>query len=230
MLAPRRHPTLAHLEPTLPPPPNLPSCPRDRVVRVLLVEDHPAVRVGLRMVLEQLGLQVCGEAEDVRGALEALRASPADLVIVDLSLGGEDGLDLLQQCSDTPLLVYSMFEDAAHVTQALRAGARGYVTKRDATEVLGEAVRRLLAGERYVSPRAEMRLAEAPECLQALEKLSLQEQRVLEMLGQGFTPQLIAAQLAVSPRTVETYCGRLQIKLGVSGMKELRIYAATRRA
>lgn len=198
--------------------------------RILLVEDHPTVRLGLRQLLAEQGLEVWREVEDVSGALALLREAAADLVILDLALGSEDGLDLLRQRPELPMLVYSMHEDAAHVNQAFRAGARGYVTKRDPVDVLGEGIRQCLAGQKFASPIASRSLAEAPECARALQDLSPQEQRVLELLGQGFTIQIIAAELGVSPRTVETYCGRLQVKLGVSGMKELRIYAAAHRS
>lgn len=197
-------------------------------VRVYLVEDHPAVRVGIRLLLSEAGMEVCGEASSIQQALEGIAAQPVDLVIVDLSLGGEDGLDLVRELT-VPALVYSMFEDAAHVTRAFSAGARGYLTKRDAAEVLPDAIRTCLAGQRYTSPAAAQGLADAPEVLEQAEKLSLQEQRVLDLLGQGFTTQAIAARLDLSPRTVESYFSRLQVKLGLSGMKALRLHAVANR-
>ncbi len=208
------------------------------VGRVLLVEDHPAVCMGLRLLLEQNGLRVCGEARNGEQALQALSESRAvlvmpDLVIIDLSLGEEDGLVLLRhlarQDPELPLLVYSMHEDAARVNRAFKAGARGYVTKRETGEVLVRAVRECLAGRTFKSPRAAQSLAEVPGEGAAPEPLSLQEQKAYDLLGDGRSVGEIAEQLAVSRRTVETYFGRIQVKLGLVGMRELRRHAITGR-
>ena len=189
-------------------------------IRVLMVEDHPVVRQGLRLLLELEGIQVCAEVDSIKAAiLSAERCSP-DLVMVDLNLGDEDGLELLRQLTaeqpSLPLLVYSMFEDPAHVDRALRAGARAYVTKREGAHVLPLAIRECAAGRRYLSPRIAQQRAESNEFL------SLQEQQVFELLGRGKTISAIAARLDLSPRTVESYFARIQAKLGLSSMKELR--------
>jgi DNA-binding NarL/FixJ family response regulator len=185
-----------------------------------MVEDHPVVRQGLRLLLEQEGIQVCGEADSIEGAIECVGRCQPDLVMVDLHLGEEDGLDLVQRLtagkSGLPVLVYSMFEDSAHVDRALHAGASAYVTKREAADVLAWAILECAAGRRYLSPRIEQKRAESNEVL------SLQEQQVFELLGEGHNTSAIAAHLDLSPRTVESYYGRIQAKLGLSGMKELR--------
>ncbi len=196
-------------------------------IRLLMVEDHLAVRQGLRLLLEQEGIQVCAEADSIETALQSfVRVSP-DLVMVDLSLGDEDGLDLLRLLSrenpDLPLLVYSMFEDLTHVDRALRAGAGAYVTKREASRVLAHAIRECIAGRRFLSPRIAQKWAGAGPAL------SLQEQQVFELMGQGLTASAIAARLDLSPRTVESYYSRMQAKLGLSGMKELRQRAIAER-
>ena len=126
-------------------------------IRVYLVEDHPAVRQGLRLMLELDGMHVCGEAEDARTALTEIQVAAPDLVMVDLSLGEDSGLDLIralaQRWPELPTLAYSMFEDTLHVKRAFGAGARAYVTKREAPEILVQAIQECLAGRTFASPR-----------------------------------------------------------------------------
>jgi len=197
-----------------------------RTIRVLIVEDHPVVRLGLRHVMEREGLEVCAEAGSIEAALRGPALASADLVTIDLSLGGEDGLDLVRRLTrdrpQLPVLVYSMFEDAAHIDRALRAGAKGYLTKGETFEVLAGAIRACLAGIRYLSPIAERSWIASAEARKGLEVLSAQEQQVYALLGQGLSTADIAEEIEVSPRTVESYFARIQIKLGLAGMKELR--------
>jgi DNA-binding NarL/FixJ family response regulator len=197
-----------------------------RTVRVLIVEDHPVVRLGLRHVMEHEGLEVCAEVGSIDAALRSAALATADLVTVDLSLGGEDGLDLVRRLARElprlPVLVYSMFEDAAHIDRALRAGAKGYLTKGETFEVLAGAIRACLAGSRYLSPIAERSWIDSAEARKGLEVLSAQEQQVYALLGQGLSTAGIAEEMAVSPRTVESYFARIQVKLGLAGMKDLR--------
>jgi DNA-binding NarL/FixJ family response regulator len=128
------------------------------MVRVYILEDHAAVREGFRLLLEQAGMEVCGEAEDLAAARQGIGPVAPDIVLVDLFLGQEDGMDLVCELAGSdpglPLLVVSMFEDARHVRCALEAGARGYVTKRETMHLLPHAIRECLAGRVYVSPRA----------------------------------------------------------------------------
>ncbi len=128
------------------------------MVRVFMLEDHAGVRQGFHLLLEQEGIEICGEAENLAAARQGIRLGAPDLVMVDLSLGKEDGMDLLHEFSQSepglPLLVVSMHEDAMHVNRALQAGAKGYVTKRETANLLGHAIRECLAGRKYVSPRA----------------------------------------------------------------------------
>jgi DNA-binding NarL/FixJ family response regulator len=197
--------------------------------RVFIVDDHPAVSMGLRLLLEQEGISVCGEARDTAGALAQIEASPADLVMVDLSLGDEDGVILVERLAEraptVPLLVYSMHETASEISRAFAAGARGYVTKREAPGLIARAVRECLAGRTFVSPRAARSLDERPGVSESAEPLSLQEQRVYDLLGQAASVQEIAEKLEVSRRTVETYFGRIQVKLRLADMRELRRHA-----
>ena len=116
-----------------------------KAIRVMIVEDHPVVRLGLHHMLEKEGLEVCAELDSGEAALRDPSLAMVDLVTIDLSLGGENGLDLVRRLTRDrprlPLLVYSMFEDAAHIDHALRAGAKGYLTKGEAFEVLAGAIR-----------------------------------------------------------------------------------------
>lgn len=199
--------------------------------RVLIVDDHPAVRFGLRLLLEREGLIVAGEADCLEAARQLATSSRPDLVIVDLSLGDEDGLDLLAELGrDQPglaLLVYSMHEDAEHIQRALGAGARGYFAKRESAAQLGEGLRSILAGAVYLSPRIAQALAEARTS--ASRQLSLKEQEIFDLLGEGLSGPAIAARLDLSPRTVESYFARMLAKLGLGGTRELRQQAIARR-
>ena len=199
-------------------------------VRLFMVDDHPAVREGLRLLLEQQGVVVCGEAGDVAGALAAIPAAAPDLVMVDLSLGRDSGLTLLRWLAArfplVPLLVYSMHEDPFHVQQALAAGATGYVTKREITALLALAIDELLAGRRYVSPRAGEALGSLPAGERTESPLSPRELLVYGLVAEGFSPQAIAERLGVSRRTVDSYLARIMEKLGLPGMEALRRHAA----
>ena len=197
-----------------------------RTHRVLIVEDHPIVCLGLRHLLERQGFEVCGEAASLAAASRSPALGQADLVTMDLSLGGEDGLDLVRQLNrerpGLPVLIYSMFEDSAHIDRALRAGARGYITKSETFERLAQAIHACLAGARYLSPIAERNWTDSAEARRDMEELSVQEHQAYRLLSRGLATAEIAGIMHVSPRTVESYFGRVQSKLGVKGMKELR--------
>lgn len=202
-------------------------------IRLFMVDDHPAVRQGLRLLLAQEGMAVCGEAGDSATALASLPASSPDLVMVDLSLGKESGLALLRGLATAvpgvPLLIYSMHEDAFHVRQAFAAGAHGYVTKRELTEVLTEAISELLAGRSFRSPRVLEALEASPAGGQDPEPLSPRELQVYKFLGEGYAAPAIAEELGVSRRTVDSYFARILEKLNARGMEELRRRAAADR-
>jgi DNA-binding NarL/FixJ family response regulator len=189
-------------------------------VPVFLVDDHPMVRQGLALVLEQGGFAICGEGDSPAAALSHPGFAAAKIVIIDLSLGGENGADLIPALwrRGVHIVVYSMHEDAAVVRRVLAAGAAGYVTKREAAHSLVEAIKTVLDGRTYISPRAAEALARAT----AEPGLSDQQRQLYALLGQGFDTEEIAARLQVSPRTVETYCTRMMEKMSVTGMKELR--------
>lgn len=200
------------------------------LARVLLVDDHPAVRQGVALLLAAGRHMVCGEAQSREEALARLDADDIDLVLLDLSLDDASGLDLLPDLEerDIPALVYSMHEDPETIERAFRLGARGYVTKREDPMTLLAAVGDVLAGRRHVSPRAARILADKALVSDAGGDgglLSDRERQILALMGQGDSSAEIASALSISARTVETYCARMVEKLGLPGMKALRKYA-----
>ncbi|MBI4776392.1 MAG: response regulator transcription factor [Deltaproteobacteria bacterium] len=199
-------------------------------LRVLIVDDHPAVRQGLGLLLGTEGITVCAEAGGCAEALARVDEHQPDVVLVDLSLGDEDGFALLEDLRERalPSLVYSMHEDGRRIVSAFSAGALGYVTKREVHGVLALAIREVAAGRRFVSPRAAVALAQQAISGQTDEvygELSRQEKKVYRLLGQGETTKQIAAAMDISTRTVESYCARILVKLGLEGMSELRRHA-----
>jgi len=198
--------------------------------RIFIIDDHPVVRQGLRLLFTQAGHIVCGDAECRQAALARIGDAGADIAVLDLSLGDESGLDLIDaiRAAGVAVLVYSMHEDAVTIQRALTAGAGGYVSKRDNEDILLDAIVDLQAGRRHISTRAAQSLARhapPPAEPDTRHALSERESTILARLGQGDSNADIAAALAISVRTVETYCARLADKLDLDGMKALRRYA-----
>ncbi len=199
-------------------------------IRILVVDDHPAVREGLAILVSSQGMEVCAEAGTRIEALARVKESRPDLAIVDLSLDREDGLLLIAnlRAGGVPVLVYSMHNDLHHVEGAFAAGALGYVTKSEFRGVLAEAIHKVCAGRRFVSPRAAVVLAERVVGSQAggtAAALSAKEQEVYDLLGKGEGTFEIAAAMGISTHTVESYYARIQLKLGLEGMYKLRRHA-----
>lgn len=202
---------------------------------ILLIEDHPTVRMGLSMLLSRDKHWICGEAgnrKELMTALTLLEPDRPELALLDLSLGGEDGLDMIDilRTRSIPVLIYSMHEDEGTVKRALARGAQGYICKREPSSSLLTAVRDVLAGNRHISPLAAQNLSslpdEAPQAPAASANgLSEREQQILDLLGQGDRVQEIADKLNISARTVETHCTRAIEKLNLNGMKALRRHA-----
>lgn len=199
-------------------------------IHVLLVDDHPAVRQGLALLLAPEDIVVSCEAGGRADALVCLEQRCADLAILDLSLDGEDGLALIADLRRraVPVLVYSMHDDPGHVRDAIAAGALGYVTKRDFHSVLVQAIREVAAGRRFVSPNATGALLEGmagSSNEDPVQSLSAHERKVYELLGGGDDIYDIAAALGITPHTVESYYSRILVKLNLSGMHGLRRHA-----
>jgi DNA-binding NarL/FixJ family response regulator len=198
--------------------------------RIFLIDDHPAVRKGLRLLLSQEAHIICGEAESSEETRERIGTSGAHIALLDLSLGDESGLDLITEIrmQGISVLIYSMHEDADSIEKACAAGADGYVSKREKEDQLLLAVADLLSGNSHFSPRIAQALTSrvfiAPQ-KNPVSQLSTREQQLLTMLGQGETNIDMAAVFGISVRTIETYFARVIVKLGLGGMKELRRFA-----
>jgi DNA-binding NarL/FixJ family response regulator len=204
-----------------------------RKIRVLLVEDHPIVRHGLRaMIDDEADLAVCGEASSVAEALPLLRQLKPDVAVIDIALGaGENGLDLIRRAHedfpDMPLLALSMHDEAVYGERALRAGAKGYIMKKEAMDKLLTAIRRVLAGELYVSEPMAARLVNkllnpaARDAHPSVESLSEREFQVFRLIAAGIGPSEIAQRLSVSVKTIETHREHIKEKLGLKSGPEL---------
>lgn len=210
----------------------------DRVKRkVFVVDDHPIVREGLaQLINRQPDLEVCGAAEEMNAALQTIGEARPDILIVDISLNGPDGLDLLKNVRATdpalPVLILSMHDESIYAERALRAGANGYIMKQEGTDRVLTALRRILNREIYVSdPVANKMLrqfvAGAPPAAggSPLDGLSDRELEVLRRIGEGRGTRQIAEELHLSVKTVETYQGHLKDKLGLKNSRELMQYA-----
>lgn len=198
--------------------------------RIFLIDDHPAVRQGLNLLLSQDSHIVCGEAGSSGETFAQIGSTGADMALLDLSLGGESGLEVIPGLRELGIavLIYSMHEDADTISKAFAAGADGYVTKRETADVLLAAVSDVLAGRRHISGVVAQSLANkallSPEARRKTT-LSEREVEIVAMLGQGESNAEIAAAINISVRTVETYFSRIIDKLELDGMKALRRYA-----
>lgn len=204
--------------------------------RVLIVDDHPVVRRGLAMLINmESDIEVCGEAEDVIGGLNAIAQTRPDIVLADISLKDSDGIQLIRQIRShhprVAVLAISMHDESVYAERALRAGARGYITKQAAEEKIIQAIRRILQGEVYLSDSAMERLArrfvgekESHPPLPA-DTLSDREFEVFRLLGCGLAVSQIADKLHRSVKTVETHQARIKTKLGLAGARDLAEYA-----
>jgi DNA-binding NarL/FixJ family response regulator len=200
--------------------------PRQRE-RIVLVDDHAIVREGLRQIINASeDLVVCGEADDAQRALAALAELHPDFVIVDITLRGVDGLELIRQVQQRwprlPILVLSMHSEELYAERALRAGARGYIMKQEATRDILVAIRRVLGGELYVSPTMQARLLRRVVGRRAdltektpIESLSDRELEVFRLIGSGLSTREIAEQLRLSVKTVESYREHIKKKLRI---------------
>ncbi|HOD49850.1 MAG TPA: response regulator transcription factor [Candidatus Hydrogenedentes bacterium] len=206
---------------------------------VVIVDDHPIVRQGLKMLINQADdLEVRGEAEDMSGALAAIGEVHPDIVIIDISLKGANGIELLkamrQRYPGIPALVLSMHEEWLYAQRALRAGARGYVMKQEAIEHVVMAIHRVLRGEVYISEKIANRLLSCmvtggkSESGFSVDQLTNRELQTLQMIGQGLSTREIAAQLNLSVKTIESYRENLKRKLNLNNSNELVRYAIYR--
>ncbi|MFT4102135.1 MAG: response regulator transcription factor [Burkholderiaceae bacterium] len=208
-------------------------------LRLMLIDDHPLVRDGLKLHLDNVPhLRVTGEAADADGALAQLERLDAQadgaalphLILMDLSLRGVNGLTLTAQvCERWPqiaVIVLSMHDNPAYVTQAIRAGARGYLLKDEPARQILAAIDTVLGGSVYFSPAIAARLTQAN--LPGLV-LTARERDILRRIGEGLANKQIAQMLGLSVRTVETHRLNIKRKLGIAGQAELIRYALEHR-
>lgn len=199
-------------------------------ISVVLADDHVVVRRGLRLLLErEPGITVAGEAGSAADALEAVAATGADVLVLDLNMPGEPPLAAIPQVERAAVVVLTMEQDPAFARRALAGGARGYVLKRAVDEELVDAIRAVAAGATHVSGEVRAALAKPREREGPPGGLSEREAEVLRLIALGHTNPEIGDQLSISVRTVETHRARIQQKLGVSSRPELVRYALDER-
>ena len=203
-----------------------------RKSRIFVVDDHPIVRQGLALLINrESDLTVCGQAEDAPNAMRAIAADKPDVLIVDISLNGPDGLDLLKDVRmrypDLPVLILSMHDESIYAERALRAGAQGYIMKQEATEKVLIAVRRILQKEIYISERIANRMLQryigsrSPGHPSSVADLTDRELEVFRLIGEGHSTRKIAEELHISVKTVESYQAHIKEKLSLRSAREL---------
>jgi two-component system invasion response regulator UvrY len=203
------------------------------MLKVLIADDHAVVRQGLRRILNDIPeLGVVAEADDGQSALNLVRSEPWDVLVLDLSMPGRGGLDILKDVRrerpETRVLVLSMHPEDQFAVRMLKAGAAGYLTKETAPSELVAAVRKVMSGGKYVSASLAEKLAfdvDRDNDRPRHEKLSDREFQVMRRLAAGLTVQQIAEELMLSPKTISTYRARVLEKLELKSNAELIHYA-----
>jgi len=206
------------------------------VKRILIVDDHPLVRAGFtQLISDEPGLEVCGEAADEAEALQQVTATAPELVIVDLSLAGGSGINLIEHIKahhpDVRMLVVSMHDESLFAERVLAAGALGYLNKQEAPGNIIKAIRRVLDGRVYLSDELTERLLDGlagtakSSTKSSIQRLSNRELEVFELIGRGMTTGKIADHLKLSIKTIETHRENIKKKLQLASGQEL-----TRRA
>jgi DNA-binding NarL/FixJ family response regulator len=208
-----------------------------RRIRILIVDDHPIVRLGIRQMLAaERDFEVCGEAESAGAARQLIVDARPDLAIIDLSLVEGTGLDLIRLVRESmptlPMLVLSMHDEALFAERVLRAGARGYIMKREAITGLVGAIRHVLSGRIYVSEGMAQAVLErlgqdgaAPD--NPLANLTDRELEVFDLIGRGLSTAAVAEQMGVSVKTIETYRSNIKTKLNLKDATDLIRFATT---
>jgi DNA-binding NarL/FixJ family response regulator len=205
---------------------------RPETYQIIIVDDHPIVRQGLAQLIDQeADLHICGQAEDAHQAMRAIRELSPDLVIVDVTLRTTSGIDLIKdikiQFPEVPVLTLSMHDEALYAERALRAGAKGYIMKQEATEEVVTAIRRVLAGTVYVSQGMAAKMVStiaagaSEKGSSPVDRLSDRELEVFRLIGEGFGTREMAEKLHLSVKTIETYRAHIKDKLSLQDANEL---------
>ena len=204
--------------------------------RALIVDDHPIFRFGLAgLITEQSHLEVCGHADSAPIALDSMRRLKPDLVLLDLSLRGTNGIELIKLMKaeepTLPILVISMHDEAVFGLRALKAGALGYVMKAEAMNHVAEAISKVMQGKIYVSPKfGEKLIFKAVQSIESgtgspVDALSDRELEVLQLLGKGHSTRSIAETLHLSVKTIETHRAHIKEKLGFPDSEDMVKFA-----
>ncbi|MBI1871705.1 MAG: response regulator transcription factor [Chlamydiae bacterium] len=200
--------------------------------RIFIVDDHPIVRQGLiQLINQESDLVPCGNAEDACQALENIEKLKPDVAVVDISLKGMNGLDLIKnlkvRCPHLPILVLSMYDESIYAERVLRAGAKGYIMKQEATEKVLVAIRRVLEGQVYVSEVLASKIIEklvnhpTLENHSDMDRLSDRELEVFQLIGKGYGTRQVAKELHLSVKTIETYREKIKEKLDLENATAL---------
>lgn len=203
------------------------------MIKVVVVDDHAVVREGLkRIISENPGMAVTGEAGDGHEAMRVIKSQPCDIVLLDITMPNKSGLDVLKQLQAEsprlPVLVLSMHSEDQYAVRVLRAGAAGYLTKESAPAKLVQAIRKVVRGGKYVSPALAEKLVcdlDSNSTRAPHEILSDREYQVLCMIASGKTVSRIAEELALSVKTISTYRVRILQKVNMNNNAELTRYA-----
>jgi len=215
-----------------------PATRKAKKKRVLIVDDHPVFREGIATLIGTLSdLDVSGEADSVEQALELIAQKAPDLALIDLTLNGANGLELVKTLHGSNprlrMLILTMHEESLYAERALRAGAHGYIMKKESNAKIVEAIRCVLGGDLYVSPVLGERLIklfvdhkQGKDTRTSFEKLSNRELQVYTMIGRGFPTKAIAKELELSEKTIQTYREHIKRKLGLRNATDL-VHSAT---
>ena len=205
--------------------------------RIYIVDDHAMFREGLRQLIErEPSLTVCGDASNFIEGMAGIRATQPDVVIVDISLSGASGLDLIKEIKaefdDLPILVVSMHDESLYAERALRAGAMGYVMKHEPAKTVRAAIRKVLGGDLYLSEKMaagmlnRLMRGDSQRPKSPIETLSDRELEVFRMLGQGKSSRVIAEELGLTIATINSFRNRIKEKLQLNNSTELLLHAA----
>lgn len=211
---------------TAPTQPVSTSAPVAAKRRIFLVDDHPITRQGVAVLINQEpDLEVCGEADSAPKAFDLLQKARADLAVVDISLKTTSGIELTKNLKvllpDLPILIMSMHDESLYAERALRAGAKGYVMKQEASDSILGAIRRILAGELYLSDKMKEKMLHRlvhnrkDEVVFSIDTLSDREMEVFQLIGNGFSTRQIATKLNLSVKTIDSYREHLKLKLHI---------------
>jgi DNA-binding NarL/FixJ family response regulator len=204
--------------------------------KIVIIDDHPMMREGLgQLIANDPELSICGEAGDAQEGLTVIQSTKPDLLITDITLPGRSGLELIKDLQamypKLPVLVISMHDESFYAERVLRAGGRGYIMKQEGGKKLMEAIRQVMSGRVYVSEKMSAKILDLftggnkETSASPVQKLTDREFEVFQLIGKGLNTIQIAAQLHVSPKTVEVHRANVKMKLNIKTAPELIRFA-----